>query len=152
MFGVILSILFHPYVWIAAVIIAAVLAGIYFINPVTFWKVVTNVKLWLALAVLALFLAYANVEKDTRDLRQQVAQASQQHTADKDATTVTQTRVVQKTKRAAQTSRIQDKIDHAQPGQAEDAALDAIAAERSGGGGGSPDVGLPKRPDGVAKP
>lgn len=152
MLGTILSIFAHPYVWAAALVVAAILAALYFLNPAMFLKVITNAKLWFGLALVALFLAYANDQKDIKDLNQQVSTLQQQHTSDKDATTVTQKRVVQKTQRATQTATIQDKIDHAQPGQAEDAALDAIASQRDGAGSDTPSVGLPKQPDGHVEP
>jgi hypothetical protein len=130
MLGVLLSILVNPYALLGLVAAAAIGAIIWFTaGPVKFVAIVTDIRTWFVLGAILAVLAYANVVKQNRDLKAsfEAATVKNQATSDKDAQAVTQTRAVAHTKRATQSSQLQEKIDHAQPGQAEDDVMDAIA-------------------------
>lgn len=124
----------HPYVAIAALLIVIALAAYGYLKGLpALLKVLISPTLWLAIALVVLSLAVLNLKQDNDSLHKQVAtQAQTQVASDAAATVTTQ---VQKAvvKRQTETNRIQGAITNAQPGQAEDDALDAIAAIQSGG-------------------
>lgn len=131
MFSILLHMLFSPWALggVAALIGLAVLC--YFtLGPVVLWKIVSDIRTWFAVAAVLAVLAFAHGEKQNAGLKADIAQATQQITSDKGADKTNNVRIAQKTQRAAQATRLQEAITHADPGTEEDALLDAIAAER----------------------
>lgn len=129
------SILFHMLISPWALGGAATFIGLgvlcyFMLGPVVLWKIVSDIRTWFVVAAVLAVLAFAHGEKQNAALKADLAQATQQITADKGADKTTNLRVAQKTKRAVQSTRLQEAITHADPGTEEDALLDAIAAER----------------------
>ncbi|WP_312084707.1 hypothetical protein [Brevundimonas sp.] len=129
--SILLGLLFNPGALIAYAGLALVAVGIYFaLGPARLLKIATDIRTWFALALILAVLAFAHSEKRADALEAQIAVAAAQGKADRDAGAVTETRRQQQEGRRQQTQRIDDAIQAAPPGEAQDAALDAIAAER----------------------
>lgn len=163
--GILLGLLINPNALLAYLGLAVVAAGIYFtLGPARLLKIATDIRTWFVLALVLAVLAFAHSERRNDDLEAQIAAAAAQAQADRDAGAVTDTRQRQQEGRREQTNRIDAAIQAAPAGGAEDAALDAIAAERPDHHGlqdeedparADPDVaadGLRKQPDGVVVP
>jgi hypothetical protein len=152
MLMLLLHMLLTPYALVGVLLLAGVGAVIYFtLGPVTLMKVACDIRTWFAIGAVLAVLAFANVEKQNADLKAQVAAyaaqtAANQKTADTDAKTTTDTRATQKAGRQAQSTRLQQRIDHAPPGQAQDAVLDGIAAERPDLAAAAPAPAAPAHP------
>lgn len=164
MFGFLFTLLLHPYTLIGLGVLIAIGVGLYFLmGPVKFIALICDIRLWGAVAGVLVLLAYCNVEKQNADLKSQVASAAAQFkqnqtTAVADAKKTTDQRAAQQAHRKTQTARLQEKIDSAPPGQAQDDVLDAIAAEDASPaavpGGSQPQPGSLRKqhPDGTVEP
>lgn len=163
--SILLGLLFNPGALIAFAGLALVSAGIYFtLGRARLLKIATDIRTWFALALVLAVLAFAHAEKRNNALEAQIAAAVAQGQADRDAGGVTETRQRQQEDRREQTQRIDDAIQAAPAGEAQDAALDAIAAERPDYHGlqdeedparvdpGADADGMRKQPDGVVVP
>ena len=163
--SILLGLLFNPGALIAYAGLALVAVGIYSaLGPACLLKIATDIRTWFALALVLAVLAFAHAEKRNNALEAQIATAVAQGQADRDAGAVTETRRRQQEGRRQQTQRIDDAIQAAPPGEAQDAALDAIAAERPDYHGlqdeedparadpGAAADGVRKQPDGVVVP
>ncbi|MFN3836836.1 MAG: hypothetical protein ACK4MI_03895 [Brevundimonas sp.] len=163
--GILLGLLFNPGALLAYAALGLVAVGIYFaLGPARLLKIAMDLRTWFAIGAVLAVLAFAHQEKRNNDLEAQIAAAAAQGQADRDAGAVTETRLRQQDDRRQQTQRIDDAIQAAPPGEAQDAALDAIAAERPAyhglqdeedparaDPGAAPD-GVRKQPDGVVVP
>jgi membrane protein implicated in regulation of membrane protease activity len=153
MFPIILHLLLNPGFLIGLVVIALIAAGIYFtMGPLTLLKVATDIRTWFILAFFLLVLAYAHTEQRADALEQDVKQSKTVQTATTDGAKTTELRVQQKTKRQTQSNHLQESISHAQPGQAQDDLLDAIAQDRPDLQPGAAPVGVRKPVDGTVAP
>lgn len=163
--GILLGLLFNPGALIAYAGLALAAVGIYFtLGPARLLKVALDIRTWFALVLVLAVLAFAHSEKRADALEAQIAAAAAQGQADRDAGAVIDTRRRQQDDRRQQTQRIDDAIQAAPPGGAQDAALDAIAAERPAYHGlqdeedparadpGAAADGVRKQPDGVVVP
>lgn len=123
----------HPYVLVFALVAAIALAAYgYFKGIPALIKVVASPVTWLAVVLAVMSLAIVNLKQDNDSLHKQVDNAAQVAVAHDDATKTTEVRHVQQVRRQAENQTIQGAVDHAQPGHAEDDALDAIAAINAG--------------------
>lgn len=165
--SILLALLFNPNSLLAYLGLAVVAAVIYFtLGLPRLLKIVTDIRVWFAVASVLLVLAFAHSEKRADALEAKVEAAAAQAQAQDDGITVTEIRIQQQEGRRAQTRRIDDAIAAAPGGEAHDAALDAIAAERPTHHGttdeptadlpdpvpGPADDGLRKPVDGVVEP
>lgn len=163
--GILLGLLLNPGALIAYAGLALAAVGIYFtLGPGRLLKIALDLRTWFALALILAVLAFAHAEKRNNDLEAQIAAAAAQGQADRDAGAVIDTRRQQQEGRRQQTQRIDDAIQAAPQGEAQDAALDAIAAERPAYHGlqdeedparadpGAAADGVRKQPDGVVVP
>ena len=163
--SILLGLLFNPNALLAYLGLAVVGVGIYFtLGPARLIKIAADIRVWFALALILAVLAFAHAEKRNNQLEAQIAQAAAQAQADGDAGAVTDTRQRQQEGRREQTNRIDAAIQAAPAGEAQDAALDAIAAERPDHHGTQHEDptladplpvaadGLRKQPDGVVVP
>lgn len=131
MISILLAMLFNPWTLGGIVVLVVAAVALYFLaGPVVLWKIVADVRTWIAVGGVLAVLAFAHGEKQNQELKADLTRIEQQQDATKDALATTQLRSEQKTQRAAQTSRLQAAIQQAAPGTEEDALLDAIAAER----------------------
>lgn len=132
MISLLLHMILTPYALYGVLALALIAIGLYFtVGPVALLKIAMDIRTWFAIAAILAVLAFAHQEQANRDLKQQIDQQAQQSTATTDGAKTTQIRVEQKTKRATQASRIQSAIVQAKPGDAQDAVMDAIAAEQA---------------------
>lgn len=164
--SILFGLLFNPHSLLAYLGLALVAAGIYStLGLPRLIKIATDIRVWFAIGAVLAVLAFAHAERLNDDLEAQIAQAAAQAQAVDDAHQVTDTRQRQQEGRRAQTQRIDDAIQAAPAGEAEDAALDAIAAERPDYHGPQdedpdhagdlpvdPDDGMRKPVDGVVVP
>lgn len=131
---ILFKLLLNPAVLILAGVVVAGLVALWFIGgPVRFAKVIGDFRVWLAVAGVALFLAFANVSHKLDVVQAQQHQQQLQSQAVTDAGTVVTHKVQKQAARQSQDNRLQEAITNAQPGQAQDAVLDAIDHERGGG-------------------
>ena len=163
--SILLGLLLNPNGLLAYAGLALLAVVIYFtLGPARLLKIALDIRTWFALALALAVLAFAHSERLANDLEAQIAAAAAQGQADRDA--VIETRRRQQEDRHQQAQRIDDAIQAAPPGEAQDAALDAIAAERPHYHGlqdeedpararadpGADADGLRKHPDGVVVP
>jgi hypothetical protein len=118
------------------------------------WKLLTDVRTWVAVLAGAGYLAFADVHHKLEETNALLAHQTQETRGAKDGQTVTDTRVKQKTRRAQEHTKIEDAINHATPDTAEDAAMDEIARlqPRSTDAGAQPHVVRDYSGDGVVRP
>lgn len=120
----------NPAVLIVAGVVVATLVGLWFLGgPVLFYKVLTNTKVWLGVAVIAVVLAFSNLTKQVEQAKAAAEAAKSHQQAQTDSDDVVQDNVKKKRARQAQTHRLQEAIDHAKPGDELDSLLDQIARE-----------------------
>jgi hypothetical protein len=131
MFMLLLHMLMNPWTLGVVAALAVIAVGLYFtIGPVKLLALVMDIRVWFAIAGVLAVLAFAHQEQQNADIKTKLENAQQQSTATTDGAAATTLRTTQQAARTAQTGRIQKAIAAAKPGDEEDAALDAIAAER----------------------
>lgn len=125
------TLLFNPNALFGYLVLAALAVGIYFTMGLPkLIKIATDIRVWFAIGAVLAVMAFAHMEKRNNELEAEIKFAKAEATSVEDAATVTDTRQRQQAGRRAQTQRIDTAIRTAPAGGAQDAALDAIAAER----------------------
>lgn len=131
--SILFHLLFNPFSGIGVGLLAVAAVAIWFIpglGPAKLLKIAVDIRTWFVIALVLALLAFVHAEQRTDKLEKQIASATQQKVADTGAQQTVQLRTTQQTKRQAQATRLQASIQRAPPGQAQDAVLDAIAAEQ----------------------
>lgn len=130
MFGLILSILSQPAVWIAAALGVTALVALAYVKGVPLaLKVLSDGRTWMvALAAIAV-IGTASINKKNEDLQAQVETMQVENDAYVDTGYVLQERAVKVRRRADEGARISQALTEAPIGEELDAVLDAIAAE-----------------------
>lgn len=119
----------HPAVLIAALVLVIGLAAYgYFLGLPALIKVLVSPAFWLAILLVVGVLGIASLKQENDALHKQVAVQATTVTASTDGAAAVQQKVVASTKRQAEDHRIQGAITNAQPGHAEDDAMDEIAS------------------------
>lgn len=153
MLSVLLHFIFNPGFALVAVLVIIALGAAYAISPANFLKLITNTKLWLAAIVAAGCFGFVSLSHQNDALKAKIQVQQTQTTATTDAQQVVDHIVVKRQARAAQSQDVQKAIDNANPGDAEDSAMDAIAAQqRSSDVGGSQPVRVQHAPQPPAQP
>lgn len=131
MTSILFALLFNPNSFMVYAVLIALALGIYFTMGLPkLIKIATDIRVWFAIGGILAVLAFAHMEKRNQDLETQIKAAAAQAQSTEDGAAVIETRQRQQAGRRAQTQRIDDAIRTAPTGGAQDAALDAIAAER----------------------
>jgi len=123
-------------------LVVAALVGLWFLGgPVLFWKIVQDVRLWLAVAFVILFFSLGNLHEQNVKLERKLDAAEQVTTATEDGAAAVEDKVRRQRARAPQTQRIDAAVSAAPEGEKYDAFLDEIARQQAarGDAGGARD-------------
>lgn len=152
MFGTILALLFNPAALIVVALVVAGLAILWFAGgPVMFWKVLRDVRLWLAVVFVAMFVTIGNLKDEVTDLKEEVRTEQVQGDATQDAQATVEGHVRRQRAQADQNQRIDDAVDAAPEGEKFDAFLDQVAREQAAEAADRPRAQPEPADDGVRK-
>lgn len=152
MFGTLLALLFNPAALIVAALVCASLAILWFAGgPVMFWKVLRDVRLWLLVLFVAMFVTIGNLRGEVTDLKEEVRTERVQGDATEDAQATVESHVRRQRRQEDQNRRIDDAVTQAPEGEKFDAFLDQVAREQAAEDADRPRAEREPADDGVRK-